>query len=133
MRQFKYDTVYNVVLQLPYTSLDGGTQLQGAADNAAKAYMKRMEDYAAAVAGFAAVLDLKIEGAKEEARDLTGSEDVPFSQPIAEAGARVGIRVGSPENGAVRLDLGDMRPRLPFFTVGQKISVVKLYLLLIKI
>jgi hypothetical protein len=25
VRQFKYDTVHNAVLQLPYTSLDGGT------------------------------------------------------------------------------------------------------------
>lgn len=57
----------------------------------------------------------------------------PFHSPLLRPGLGLELEWGSPENGAVRLDLGDMRPRLPFFTVGQKISVVKLYLLVIKI
>ncbi|KAJ4982592.1 toxin subunit protein [Stagonosporopsis vannaccii] len=119
VKQFNYDSISDVVLQLRYTSLDGGAQLQTAADTAVKAYMKRVEDYASVV-GFAAVLDLRNEWAGEWARALAGS---------AVASAGTGTRVGSADDGVVKLQLGDVRPILPFFTIGKRLHVVKLHLL----
>lgn len=114
VRQFNYDSIFDVVLQLRYTALDGGEPLRAAADTAVKAYLGRLEDYAAAM-GFVAVLDLKNEWAGEWARAV-GSADVPAAGSVN----------GS---GSVVLNLGDVRPRLPFFTFGKSVNVVRLHLL----
>ncbi|KAJ8112920.1 hypothetical protein OPT61_g4825 [Boeremia exigua] len=78
-----------------------------------------MEDYASA-SGFTAILDLKNEWAGEWARALVNG---------VAPGAGAGTMVGSVDDGVVKLRLGDVRPRLPIFTIGKRLDVVKLHLL----
>jgi hypothetical protein len=118
VRQFNYDSIFDVVLQLKYTSLEGGLQLQTAANTAVDSYLARQQQYAAD-AGFSAMLDLKAEYASEWAKAVGG----------AGSGSASG---NSGVDAPVAVQLNDIRPRLPFFTVGKSVNVTKVHLLVDK-
>jgi hypothetical protein len=66
-RQFNYESITDVIIQLRYTSLDGGSQLKVGAMNAVQTHVKYM-DYKSSSGGLLAFFDIKNEFVSEWTR-----------------------------------------------------------------
>ena len=107
-RQFDYDTITEVVMQIRYTSLDGGDKLKKAAAESVQDYINSVEELSREEGLFAA-FDLRHDFPNEWYKAL---------QPPADATERV-------------LSLSTLAERLPVFTKGRppaKIQAADVYL-----
>ncbi len=107
-RQFDYDTITDVVLQMRYTAVEGGDKLKKPASDSVLEYIKSVEELSREEGLFAA-FDLKNEFASEWYKAMN---------PPKDATERV-------------LTLNNLRDRLPIFTKGhdKKIQATDIYLL----
>ncbi len=108
-RQFDYDTITDVVLQMRYTAVEGGDKLKKPAADSVLEYIKSVEELSREEGLFAA-FDLKNEFASEWYKAMN---------PPKDATERV-------------LTLNNLRDRLPIFTKGRapkKIQATDIYLL----
>ncbi len=96
-RQFDYDTITDVIMQLRYTAVEGGDKLKKPAGDSVQEYMKSVEQLSQQEGLFAA-FDLK--------HDFS-SEWYKATQPPAGATERV-------------LSLNNLNERLPIFTKGRQ-------------
>ena len=104
-RQFDYDTISAVVMQLRYTAADGGDKLKSPAADSVQTYIKSVKDLSRQEGLFAA-FDLK--------HDFP-NEWYKASQPST--------------NGTERLlTLHSLHERLPIFTKGRSIQATDVYL-----
>lgn len=95
-RQFDYDTITDVVLQLRYTALDGGDKLKKPASDSVMEYIKSVEDLSKDEGLFTAI-DLKHDFASEWYKAM---------QPLSDATERV-------------IMLNNLNERLPIFAKGR--------------
>ena len=108
-RQFDYDTITDVVLQMRYTAVEGGDKLKKPASESVQEYIKSVEELSREEGLFAA-FDLKHEFASEWYKAMN---------PPNDATERV-------------LTLNNLGDRLPIFTKGRdpkKLQAIDLYLL----
>lgn len=102
-RQFDYDTISDVIMQLRYTTMDGGDKLKKAAGEALQTYIKSVEDLSQQEGLFAA-FDLRHDFPDEWYKAMN---------PPAAASERV-------------LVLENLHERLPVFTKGRAPSKIEL-------
>lgn len=101
-RQFDYDTITDVVMQLRYTAVEGGDKLKKPAADSVMAYIKSVEELSREEGLFAA-FDLKHDFATEWYKAM---------QPPADATERV-------------MMLNNLHERLPIFTKGWKLDKIQ--------
>lgn len=94
LQQFDYDTIFDVVLQMRYTSLQGPDEMKLGAQSAVNTYLAASEA-SAKTTGRTALIDIRAEHATawSTVRDKAGVQS---------------------------LELGDLSQRLPYFTQGPK-------------
>jgi len=102
-KQFDYDTISDVVMQMRYTTLDGGDKLKKAASDSVLEYIKSVEDISQREGLFAA-FDLKHDFSNEWYKAMN---------PSAGATERI-------------LTLNNINDRLPVFTKGRPVAKIEL-------
>ncbi|KAM3416068.1 hypothetical protein BST61_g9553 [Cercospora zeina] len=94
LKQFDYNTIFDVVLQMRYTSLLGSSEMKSGAEDAVKTYLKASET-SASTTGRTALIDIRAEHA-------TAWSTAPD------------------KDGVQSVELGNLSQRLPYFTQGSK-------------
>ena len=103
VRQFDYNTISDVIMQVRYTSISGGNALQKAANDSVKSYLKTVSDLDVEKGGFTALFDLKNDFPNEWYQFSSAGDS---------------------------FQLSGVRDRLPFWTRSAGISAKALYLII---
>ncbi|KAF5128297.1 hypothetical protein E5D57_009233 [Metarhizium anisopliae] len=98
VKQFDYNTISDVVLQVKYTALQGGAAFRKAASDAAVAFQKTASGLSR-TEGMFALLDLKNDFPDEWQRLVSADKTKPSTMPLA-----------------------SLQDRLPFFTRGKSVK-----------
>ena len=106
VRQFSYDSISDVIVQLRYTSVDGGDQFASKAEDWVEKYLK-LTDYVGMSGGLVALFDVKNEYASDWSRLLTASQMLAKTK---------GSDTQPPPPALPPLTMPDMSSRLPIFT-----------------
>ncbi len=121
-RPFNYSTINDVILQIKYTAVEGGGQVQNAAKDAVTAYMKAV-DYTGWTGGLFAVFDVKNEFASGWTR-LVNSSNASTPNGTSTNGVSNGTDT-SPSMSGSTMDLLNLDKKLPIYALNRDEGSIK--------
>ncbi|RKK83342.1 hypothetical protein BFJ68_g15698 [Fusarium oxysporum] len=107
LRPFDYSTITDVMLQVRYTSMDGGDKLASAASGALRAFVQATEDVSTVGGGLYTILDLRAEFAAEWYRFISSPASPETDRTLTMRG--IADRLPSMARGASKVTALEVR------------------------
>jgi hypothetical protein len=113
-RQFRWESITDIIVSLRYTSIEGGSQLQQGASDSVASYLEEI-DFLSTTGGLWSLFDLKNEFATSWTRMVSDSSAAAAAAAAAAASSGVNGAGPAPKVADIFLDVPALDEKMPVF------------------